>query len=201
MTHATMDLPALRTHPAAARRCRPSVRHACGTTVMELMTTLAVVGVLLGAAVPGFASVIERNRNTTVSNRLLTTLARARNEAVTHASGAVVCPSADAISCLPGHDFSRGWLGFRDVDSDGALDPGEWVFTLTQASDLHGRRVFATAGRRSLRYRADGRNAGTNLTLRVCDESGVAQRVVIVSVGGRARIGAAPPGTAPCPLS
>ena len=72
---------------------------------------------------------------------------------------------------------------------------------VAQESDLQGRRVFTTAGRRSLRFRADGRNAGTNLTLRVCDATGAPQRLLIVNVGGRARIAPAPVTTAPCPAS
>jgi len=170
-----------------------------GTTLLELMTALGVVGVLLGAGVPSFATAIERNRTTSVANKLLADLARARSEAVTAGTGTAVCPSADARTCLAGHDFSRGWIGYRDVNGDGAHDSRDVVFAVTQSSDLHTRRVATSAGRRFLKFRADGRNAGTNLTLRICDAGGVPQRLIIVSVGGRARIAAAPPATPPCP--
>lgn len=200
MDHATMDV-AVIDSGSAQRRATRALTRAHGTSLLELVTTLGILGVLLGAGVPGFAEVIERNRTTTVANRLLTDLARARGEAVTKASGAVVCPSADSRTCLQSHNFSRGWLGFRDRDGDGALDTGEVVFAIAQESDLQGRRVFTTAGRRSLRFRADGRNAGTNLTLRVCDATGAPQRLLIVNVGGRARIAPAPVTTAPCPAS
>lgn len=179
-------------HFAAGTRIR-------GTTLLELMAALGVVGVLLGAGVPSFTTAIERNRTTTVANKVLADLARARSEAVTAGSGAVICPSADARSCLGGHDFSRGWIGYRDGNGDGALNSGDVVFAVTQSSDLHDRRVATSAGRRFLKFRSDGRNAGTNLTLRICDAGGLPQRLIIVSVGGRARIAQAPAGTPPCP--
>ena len=169
-----------------------------GLTLLEMMVALSIVGVLLGIGAPGFSSVIERNRTTTVANRLLTDLVRTRNEAVSFRGSAALCPSADARTCRSGFDFSDGWIAFRDRDADGMRDPEEDVFVVAQRSDLHERRVVTSAGRRSVRFRADGRNAGTNLSLRICDASGTAQRLLIVNVGGRARIAPATPGTSPC---
>lgn len=176
--------------------CLPRAR---GATVLELMASLGVVGVMLGMAIPNFASLIERNRTTTVANRLIADLARTRSAAITAHTRTVFCPSADARTCVAGSNFTFGWIGFQDRDGNGSPDAGETVFAAAQASDLAGRRVATTVGRRALRFRSDGRNAGTNLTLRICDAGGVARRLVIVNVGGRARVSTAPPSAAPCP--
>lgn len=176
--------------------CMPRVH---GTTVLELMASLGIVGVVLGVAIPNFATLIERNRTTTVANRLIADLSRTRSEAIMAHTRTVFCPSADARTCVAGSNFAFGWIGFQDHDGDASPDAGETVFATAQASDLSGRRVATTAGRRSLRFRPDGRNAGSNLTLRICDAGGIARRLVIVNVGGRARVSTAPSSTAPCP--
>jgi len=180
-------------------RILTSLARVRGTTLLELMASLGIVAVVLGMATPSFATLIERNRTTTVANRLIADLARTRSEAITTHTRTVFCPSADARTCAAGSNFTFGWIGFQDRDGDAQADAGEKVFAVAQASDMAGRRVATTAGRRALRFRADGRNAGTNLTLRVCDASGVPQRLVIVNVGGRARVAPAPPSTASCP--
>ncbi len=187
--------------PRKGRYPKSANRPAAGSSLVELMFTLGLAGVVLGMAVPSFNGVIESNRTTTVANRLLADLARVRSEAITAGANAVICPSIDSRTCHASADFSRGWIGFRDHDADAVPDSGEPVFAVTQASDLRARRIATTAGRTSLRFRSDGRSAGTNLTLRVCDANGVPLRVVIVNVGGRARIAHAPPTTAACPAS
>ncbi len=170
-----------------------------GITVLELMATLGIVGVMLGVAIPNFTTLIERNRTTTVANRLVADLARTRSEAIFARTRTVFCPSTDSRHCIGSSNFTFGWIGFQDLDGDGSPDPNETIFSVAQASDLAGRRVATTGGRRSLRFRADGRNAGTNLTLRICDAGGVARRLVIVNVGGRARVAPAPAHAASCP--
>lgn len=170
-----------------------------GYTLLELMATLAIGGVLMGVGVPSFNNVIENTRTTTVANRLLADFARVRSEAITARSGAVLCPSADSLHCDISPDFSRGWIGFRDRNSNGRMDNGDEVILVSQESDLGRRRVATTAGRRQFQFRSDGRSGGTNLTIRVCNAEGVAQRLVVLNVGGRARVARATSSTPPCP--
>lgn len=58
------------------------IRQAKGFTLIELMITVAVVGVLLGISVPGFQSWIERGRIRTAAEGVLNGLQLARVEAI-----------------------------------------------------------------------------------------------------------------------
>ncbi len=179
-------------------RTGAGARAMLGLTLLELLTTMGLGGVLLAIAVPSFSNALERNRTATAVNRLLTDIARVRTGALTLHDGAVICPSVDARTCAGGTDYSGGWIGFRDRNEDGRLDAGEELIAVAQSIDLGERRVSTSSGRSIIRFRPDGRNAGTNLTLRVCDGQGVPLRLVIVNVGGRARVAPAAPSTAPC---
>jgi len=48
-------------------------------------------------------------------------------------------------------------------------------------------RVVSTTGRQQLRYLPDGRSAGTNLTISICNPKGELLGAVIVNNMGRAR--------------
>jgi type IV fimbrial biogenesis protein FimT len=53
-----------------------------GFTVLELMVTLAVAGVLVTVGVPGFTEIVRNNRVTAQTNELVTAINLARSEAI-----------------------------------------------------------------------------------------------------------------------
>lgn len=57
-------------------------KHNKGFTLIEMMVTVAVLAIILGIGVPSFQGLIERNRVSTATDRLLATLASARSEAI-----------------------------------------------------------------------------------------------------------------------
>jgi type IV fimbrial biogenesis protein FimT len=112
---------------------------------MELMITLALVGVLVGLAVPSMREFMRNGRLTTAANDLLHSLSLARTEAIKRQTGRVtVCASADpnaaetALACSYG--TMSGWIVFvDDVDSGGVagqFDRGtDTVLSRGEASD------------------------------------------------------------------
>lgn len=72
-----------------------------GFTLIELIITLAVLGIILAFAVPAFNGVIENNRVTTRANTLLGAMNYARSEAVRR--GEVVSLQREAGG------FESGW--------------------------------------------------------------------------------------------
>lgn len=158
-----------------------------GVTLIETVIVLAVIGTLTAMGLPSLRSTLSSSRATTVANRLLTDLSRARSEAVMRSEVSVICPSLDGQACSPGSDWSSGWLVFADADGNNRRSDTEPVLSVVAASDLGGLRVATTSGRSLVRFRSDGRNGGSNLTLNLCDGEKLA-RQVIVNVGGRARI-------------
>lgn len=54
-----------------------------GFTFIELMTVISVIGILLAISAPSFGQLLARQRVKTVASELITTLHKARNEAIT----------------------------------------------------------------------------------------------------------------------
>lgn len=167
---------------AATRRAQ--VR---GVTLIETVIVLAVIGILTAIGLPSLHDAVAGTRATTVANRLLTDLSRARSEAIMRGAVSVVCPSLGGLACSTGSDWSGGWIVFDDTDNDNRRSGAEPVLSVVASSDLGGMHVATTTGRSLVRFRSDGRNGGSNLTLNLCDGD-ILARQVIVNVGGRGRI-------------
>ena len=84
-----------------------------GFTLIELMITLMVMGVVIFIAVPNFADLIRNNRITTSSNELVIAMQIARSEAVKRSDEVSVCARASngSQSCSDDADtWAQGWL-------------------------------------------------------------------------------------------
>jgi len=73
-----------------------------GFTLIELMTTVAIVAVLLAIAVPSFRGLIERNQVTVAANSLLASIHAARTGAINQSANVLLDDGADG-------DWSTGW--------------------------------------------------------------------------------------------
>jgi len=92
-----------------------------GVTLLELMITLAVLGVLMVIAAPGFSSVMKRQRVNGAATQLRADLAYARAEAVSRGSFVSICASSTGQSCSKSQDYSTGWIVYSyPVGSAGA---------------------------------------------------------------------------------
>jgi type IV fimbrial biogenesis protein FimT len=167
-----------------------------GFTLIELATTLALTGVLLSVAVPGFRDVVLDARRTSAVNDLLGAMQFARSEALKRGETVIVCGSADGLSCSAG-SWSQGWLTF--VNRTGSISPCE-VETSGSPPDVvlqYSRNLHADLVIRSNRDCYAFRPFGLHLsagTITVCDQRSVQDirhaRAVIVSSPGRPRISA-----------
>ncbi len=158
-----------------------------GVTLIETLTVFSVIAIIGAIGLPSMHGALASSHATTVANRLLTDLSRARSEAVMRSHVAVVCPSADGSRCATGANWSAGWIVFADVNADNQRNAAEPLLSAMGPGDLNGLRVATTAGRSLVRFRSDGRNGGSNLTINLCDGD-VLSRQVIVNVGGRGRV-------------
>lgn len=163
------------------------MRKESGFTLVESIVVLCILSICVGTAVPSLAPLMERQRTTTAMNSLLTHMAEARMAAISRRQGAVLCPSRDGASCSDSTDWSGGWLVFIDRDADRQVGPRDEVLRVDGGA-ANGRLVVrVTGGRTSLRYLPDGRAAGTNLTISMCNTRGDLLGSVIVNNAGRAR--------------
>ena len=99
----------------------PTRRRQSGFTLIEAMVTLAVIGILVGWAVPAFVDLIDDIRLTRTAEALQKTVRLARNMALVHpGNSVVVCASDDGTDCDPvnSNNWSAGWLMFVDCNND-----------------------------------------------------------------------------------
>jgi type IV fimbrial biogenesis protein FimT len=90
------------------------IRYNSGYTLMELMVTITIAGILLSIAIPNFTSVISSNRLTTYANELVTALNFARSEAIKRGQYVVVSKT--------GTNWEDGWNVFVDYDVSNAFN-------------------------------------------------------------------------------
>ena len=163
------------------RRCT------AGFTLIELTTTVAVLAICAGVALPSLRSFLEQQRTLAAISSLTTHMSLARMTAISRNQRAVLCPSSDGASCEAGTDWSTGWMLFVDEDGNRKPDASDEVLRVDLEPTSRHLRVVSTVGRQQLRYLPDGRSAGTNLTISICNKNGELLDQVIVNNMGRPR--------------
>ena len=98
-----------------------------GLTLVELLTTLAVAGILVASASGGAAHLIEQHRASAAVNQMLGAVRFARHAAVAHRTSATLCPADGARSLQPGS--ARGYPSQENSSARGnpsqeSLQPG-----------------------------------------------------------------------------
>jgi type IV fimbrial biogenesis protein FimT len=158
-----------------------------GYTLWELVNTLAIVGVLLGLAVPSFSGFVLDARRTADVNAFVLAVQLARSEAAKRGRPVIVCKTLDQRSCGGTElQFDAGWMVFVNLDDDRppARSPSEPLLYAHQP-ELEGTIV---GNRPFFEFRPFLRRS-TNGTLIFCDRRGAAAaRAVIVSYTGRPRV-------------
>lgn len=114
-------------------RPEPINRHAAGFTLLELMAAVAVLGVLLGLAVPSFTEVIRNNRTASQANDLIGALHLTRSEASKRGMPISICAAnADQSACAGAAqgDWANGWIVFTDrAGNPGEIDGGDMILS------------------------------------------------------------------------
>lgn len=89
-------------------------------SLVELVTVLAVLGVVLALAAPDLGALVRNQQLKSASGELYSAVGLARAQALARGRIVVLAPLDPA-----GKDWRRGWTVFVDRDGDGRPGPGE----------------------------------------------------------------------------
>lgn len=149
-----------------------------GFTLVELMITLALVGVIAAFAVPSFGTMIANSRLATASNDVVGVLNYARSEAVKTGRSVIVNPT-------DGANWANGVSVWIDRNANGSMQDSE---ELRRTSGAPGA-VTVTSSSNFL-FTGGGLlpNGSAAVTIQVCDDrSGESGSSITVTLGGRIR--------------
>ena len=143
-----------------------------GFTVIELMITILLLGVLAGVAVPSFASILKQNRLSAQTNTILSSLNYARSETITQNTDVVIAP------LVAGIDWSAGWT----TSVDGTVLRNFESFS----------NASVTSSVAILTYKSDGSlDSGAPVTITLtpdeCPTGSSDIRIISVSLSGQSR--------------
>ena len=177
-------------------RERGAAQNGFGFTLVELVVTLTVLGILTGIAVPQFTEFLRNSRRAATINELVASLTLARSEAVRRGVQVVVCKAVDDTACVSGagDTWQAGWLVFinSDADSPPVIDgmPDEPVLKVRtdQAAGYQLRPSSLVSD--FIVFGADG-SALQRGSFTYCDTRGAPRaRAVVVNPVGRIRLSA-----------
>jgi type IV fimbrial biogenesis protein FimT len=170
--------------PARCGRRAPPLPY--GTTLIELLVALAVLGMIVSFAIPSFATASLNAAQTAQVNLFVQAIYLARSEAIKRNDVVSLCPTLDGASCTPSSDWKSGWLVFvnDDHDSPASRDGAEALLRAYAAWDTG----HISSNRSTLSFRAFGQS-GVTATVVFCDRRGSSRaKAVIISQTGRPRI-------------
>ncbi|MGB5491966.1 MAG: GspH/FimT family pseudopilin [Woeseiaceae bacterium] len=170
-------------------------RPSTGYSLYELLLTMTLIAALMTLGIPSFEAILARQRQQVEVNALFHAVHLARKESIMRRKVVSICPSQDGAQCLPGRDWSAGWLMFenRDRDSPPRIDPGEPVLRRHRVAD----NIVISANRRGFTLRSTFLRA-TNGTLVICDRANrIRPKALVVSYTGRPRVAVATPAEKP----
>ena len=187
-----------------------------GFTLIELIITITIVGIMVALAAPGMGTIIKNQRLTAQANDLVADLNLARSEAVKRATWVTICKTANPNASSPACDTtaSNQWTAGRIVfvdsgsgtstnDGNGVINTNEIVLRVRQGLEggnkLHGDSVYTGAGTgtaNKIIYLANGmanlapKTDDSENQLVLCDSRGPSQarRIAVTSLTGRVRV-------------
>jgi type IV fimbrial biogenesis protein FimT len=125
-------------------------KHIAGFTIIELMLSIALAGVLLAIAAPSYTTMVLNNCLTTKANGLVSALQLARSSAITFHDdvtvGALPCSVSGGAACSTTNEFGSGVVVFRDIDgdnlADAAIEDADGDGVLDAGEDLNGNGIL-----------------------------------------------------------
>ena len=141
-----------------------------GMTLIEVVVTIAIVGILASIAVPSFLSIIQKNKKSTLRDELISALQLTRSTATISRMPITICGSNSSSTECSGSssDWGEGWIIFTDNDDDGAIDSSEKIISIKNGISS-GLSFNSTTSH--ITYSSQGIADGYKASFELCDNS------------------------------
>ena len=157
---------------------------AAGFTLIELMITIAIIGIVALFGIPAFSDFILNNRIRGQTSDFVVQLTHARLEAMRTATRVTVCPGT-ASGCAGTH-WENGWVVFVDASNPGVKDSEDTVLGIGSALD-GGNTLRSTAFSPFISFRHNG-EANLPGSFALCDSRGYGDKAQAITVSTTGRI-------------
>lgn len=162
-----------------------------GFTLIEILVTLALGGLLVMLSVPVYHGWIADQRVMNHARLLAGTMNIARTEAIKRGHRVNLCKSGDGLQCATGGGWDQGFLMHDDPDASGSVDGADTVIRAEpRAQDIRvsANRPLADYVSYNALGQARMRSGALQMgTFTVCKSGRRAVEVVLVATG-RVRI-------------
>lgn len=109
------------------------LQHSIGFTLVEVMVSIAILGVLIAIAIPSFSNTIKRYRINAIRDELTASLQLARSEAIRR--GVQIIIARQTVNCIfdvpDSQDWHCGWYLVVDSNNNGNVNASEEVIQNT----------------------------------------------------------------------
>ncbi|WP_386080064.1 GspH/FimT family pseudopilin [Vreelandella sp. F11] len=161
-----------------------------GFTLLELLVTLLLLGIMAAWGVPSFQALAERTAQTSEVNRFQSAFSLARNTAISQRRQLTLCPAAENRKAC-----ANDWSGELMIVAGDKTDNITKDDILRIVPAQQGIQVTYNRGWSRIRYSSLGYTSGYNGSFAICSSNGAegsqGKRLVLSQLG-RLRIDEAP---------
>lgn len=154
-------------------------------SLIEAIVTLAILGTLIGIAIPSLSSTIQSSQQTTQVNQMVSALNYARTKAITSRRMVSLC--AGNTSCSNSTRWQEQILIFSDGNRDGLLNQSDTLLSMVSLAENYSWNWSNFRNQKHMSYKPDGTTHSLNGTFTLCLQDDPT-RAVAINASGRARL-------------
>ena len=159
-------------------------KHQLGTTIVESMVVIAILGILTTVGIPSFKSMITKTRVASDLNEINSLMRFARFKAIEQESLVMLCPSADYSKCS--NDWNLPKIVFYDANFNNERDAEE---ALLKSTDAVEKTLIMTGRTSGIKFYESGITASP-ASIKICTVDGepIYTRQLTLSLQGKLKL-------------